>query len=104
MVPVVTIDSCLLEGGLPTPELVKMDIEGAEGPALRGASSLLKNQRSMWFISLHGEQAARETEQVLRDSGYRLFHLDGRVITERLTKDNDEIVATTATGFGRTGA
>jgi FkbM family methyltransferase len=101
MVPVITIDQCIHEFGLPSPTFVKMDIEGAEGSALRGAKVLLKNQRSTWFISLHGERAARETEQVLRDSGYHLFHLDGRIISERLTKEDDEIVATTAAGFGK---
>jgi FkbM family methyltransferase len=100
MVPVVEIDRCIADFGLPAPDVVKMDIEGAEGMALAGAGTLLRNRRSTWFISLHGKQACSETEAILRDFGYSLFRLDGRLISERLTKNDDDIVATTRNGLG----
>lgn len=40
----------------PSPDLVKMDIEGAEGLALLGAERILAERRTTWFIELHGEQ------------------------------------------------
>ena len=41
-VPLTTIDKLVVELGLPRVDFIKMDIEGAEKPALRGASATIK--------------------------------------------------------------
>lgn len=66
-VEVVTLDS-LLDGREP-PTLVMMDIEGAEGDALRGATRLLTEVRPAWLVELHGEGGLRAYE-TLRAAGY----------------------------------
>jgi FkbM family methyltransferase len=51
-----TIDAQLAQA--PAPDLVKMDIEGAEVAALRGASKLLSEHRPTLICELHGTNRA----------------------------------------------
>ncbi|HEV3047165.1 MAG TPA: FkbM family methyltransferase [Solirubrobacteraceae bacterium] len=51
-VPVSTFDAQLAEH--PAPALVKMDVEGAEAAALRGAARLLSQVRPILLCELHG--------------------------------------------------
>ena len=39
----------------PTPDIIKMDIEGAETLALLGATRILSERHTQWFIELHGD-------------------------------------------------
>lgn len=62
-----------------TPELIYMDVEGAEILALRGATKALGHVR-LWFIELHGDEMCgrfggdnAEVFRKLLDSGYRVF-------------------------------
>jgi FkbM family methyltransferase len=52
-VTVRTLDSLCGPGGLPAPDLIKMDIEGAEAEALKGAQAILKTARPILVIELH---------------------------------------------------
>jgi FkbM family methyltransferase len=59
----ITVDVCTLDSlseadGLPPPDLIKMDIEGAEAEALEGASETLGRSRPLLVIELHGTNAA----------------------------------------------
>ena len=78
------------------PSVIKMDIEGGEGAALRGAAGLLAERRSIWFISLHGDEARRSCQEVLRAAGYAIRALEGSVIDDLTCWEGDEIVATPA--------
>ncbi|HEY2407147.1 MAG TPA: FkbM family methyltransferase [Polyangiaceae bacterium] len=66
------IDS-LVAGGLPAPELIKIDVEGAEVAVLEGGSSTLRTARPILFIDLHGTNQG--ISRILRESGY-----DARII------------------------
>jgi FkbM family methyltransferase len=61
MVPAVPLDALLNEHT--PPQLVMMDIEGAEGIVIPAAARLLDEVRPIWLIELHGEggTAAYET-------------------------------------------
>lgn len=61
VVPTVRLDD------YPSPDFVKMDIEGAEGLALRGADRILSKQETIWYIELHGPKARTECKAILRD-------------------------------------
>jgi FkbM family methyltransferase len=37
----------------PTPDLIKMDIEGGEALAVPGAQRILSERRTIWFLALH---------------------------------------------------
>lgn len=75
-VPVRTIDT--LVGQLPTPTVVKLDIEGAELPALHGASDLLASgQRPrLLFLEVHPEflpafgGTGGDVLDIVEDAGY----------------------------------
>ena len=67
-VPVSTIDAQL--EAFPAPALVKMDIEGAEAPALRGATALLTQVKPTLICELHGTNAP--VMDVLDSCGYRV--------------------------------
>jgi FkbM family methyltransferase len=54
-----------------TPDLIKMDIEGAEALALLGAQRILSERRTIWFIELHGDQA-KPSIDLLKTNGYRV--------------------------------
>jgi FkbM family methyltransferase len=57
-VEVRTLDSLCVPGGLPRPDLIQMDIEGAEAEALEGAWATLTAARPILVIELHGTNAA----------------------------------------------
>lgn len=82
----------LIEAGAPAPDLVKMDVEGAELAALDGAAALLATRHALWFIALHGPECARGTIARLLDNGYRVRSLEGEALT-RPRDDIEEIVA-----------
>lgn len=63
-----TLDSAAKTYG--TPGFVKMDIEGAEGDALRGATHLLRDGKPSWIIEVHGVAVEDECLSLLRDAGY----------------------------------
>jgi FkbM family methyltransferase len=52
--------------------VIKMDIEGAEAMALRGAKDLLQTDRPSLFIEVHSRALARECSKILADQGYFL--------------------------------
>jgi FkbM family methyltransferase len=67
-VPVSTFDAALASH--PAPALVKMDIEGAEAAALRGAGKLLAEVRPILLCELHG--TADAVMDVLDEHGYEV--------------------------------
>lgn len=77
-VPTVSLDGLIASGALPEPDLIKMDVEGAESMALAGARQLLERQRVVLFLACHGEEQRRRCFRILRDAGYCIYYLDGR--------------------------
>jgi FkbM family methyltransferase len=95
-----TIDVCKLDTivdslDLQPPDVIKIDIEGAEAMAVRGAKETLLKYRSRLVIELHGPQAAREVLRELWEVGYRCFGRletdSGEVYKEILSEDLDYI-------------
>jgi FkbM family methyltransferase len=63
-----SIDQLVGERTIPAPHVVKMDIEGAEVEALRGARRTLTEHRPILLIELHGR--GPEVEELLLAHGY----------------------------------
>jgi FkbM family methyltransferase len=76
---------------LPPPDLIKMDIEGGETRALKGARRILDRYSPVVFVALHGESQRRECAAILRELSYQLFDLSGRRIEG--VPETDEIYA-----------
>lgn len=77
LVPTISLD-VLLASGVPTPNVIKMDIEGGELQALRGAASLLAQRRTTWFVALDDPQNADECRRILTLAGYSISELDSK--------------------------
>jgi FkbM family methyltransferase len=73
-VRVLTIDS-LVADGAPAPSLIKLDIEGAEVLALKGAGETLRDHRPVVMCETHGTRA--EVVALLEQHDYVVTALDG---------------------------
>ena len=80
LVPTVGLDSLIQGGTLPLPDLIKMDVEGAESLVLEGAKELLERGTVSLVIALHGDQQMRACISLLNRSGYEAFRLDGQPV------------------------
>jgi FkbM family methyltransferase len=71
------LDQLVASGELSPPDVVKIDVEGAEGSVLRGAHAVLADRRPVIFLSTHGPEVHAECTELLRSLGYRLTPIDG---------------------------
>ncbi len=69
-VPTLTLDSML--DSFPAPDILKIDVEGAEIMVLKGGRRLLEEVRPKLYIEV-GEDEADEVTATLRSYGYDLF-------------------------------
>jgi FkbM family methyltransferase len=72
MVEVVGLDEMVHAGRLPRPDVIKMDIEGAEAEALRSAEWIFTNARPKLLLSTHGDAVRAECKALLAGWGYGL--------------------------------
>lgn len=94
LVPTYSMDGLTGLCGFPMPDVVKMDVEGAESRVLSGAKAVLSHRSAVWFIALHGSTQRRRCQDILMSFGYRIFTLDGGEVTGRLADiREDEIYA-----------
>lgn len=69
-VPVRRLDTIVADEKLPSPDVIKIDVEGAEVDVLLGATAILQRNRPALLIELHGtNQAVAET---LSGLGYQV--------------------------------
>jgi FkbM family methyltransferase len=88
-VNVVKLDDDIHRHSLPTPDFVKIDVEGLEKAVLRGMEETIRNHRPAIYIEVHGatfqekEQTAAGLVSFLLGQGYeRIFHIEsGEVVT-----------------------
>lgn len=64
------------ESRIEMPDLIKMDIEGAEFDVLTDLKSILCARKPAIFLSTHGEAIHRECVKLLKSIGYQLTPLD----------------------------
>ena len=69
-VQVETLDNLVQSGKLEKPNLIKIDVEGAEILVLRGAVDTLQKYKPKLFIEIHSRELARECNLLLTDIGY----------------------------------
>ena len=77
--PVTTLDADAEANSLPAPDLIKIDIEGWELQALRGAKHLLQTHRPALYLEMHGETMGEKKRKVtdivhfLEETGYSVI-------------------------------
>jgi FkbM family methyltransferase len=86
-VPAVSLDDLLRNKWIEMPDLIKMDVEGAEALALSGASEILSKRECTWVISLHGAGPAKRCGEILRAAGYEIRLTNGELASEEITTD-----------------
>ena len=74
-VPVIALDEEISAGALPPPDVVKIDVEGAEIAVLEGMARTLAEHRPAIICELHDTH--REFVEHMRGAGYRVVNLEG---------------------------
>jgi FkbM family methyltransferase len=67
-----TIDALVREATIPPPDLVKIDVEGAEFDVLAGAAETLRRWRPTVLLEAHATALEEECGRTLRDLGYHV--------------------------------
>jgi FkbM family methyltransferase len=70
-----TLDT-FVEKGNPGPAFIKIDIEGAEGPCLRGFSRGIKAFLPLLIIELHSPEQDRQVGKFLQENNYTAYRFD----------------------------
>ncbi len=78
LVPTVALDEMIESGELPEPDLIKMDVEGAESMVLEGAAKLLARRRVLLLVACHSADQRARCLAILQANRYRIFYLDGK--------------------------
>jgi FkbM family methyltransferase len=89
-----TLDSLLQQGEIVPPNLIKIDIEGAELLALSGARETFRRFRPVLFLATHSRELHTECVQLLVSWGYECKDL-----CPRACEDSAEIVARPRSGI-----
>ena len=91
-VPVVTLDHDIAGAQLPTPDFIKIDIEGMELPALKGMADILRQHHPDLYMEMHGatmehkDQNVRAIVNFVTQLGYtEILHVESG---ERITESN----------------
>jgi len=85
----VSLDSLVREGAIPLPHCIKMDIEGGEYTALKGAQNVLTTFMPTIFLATPGRGVHRECCDLLMRTGYCLAAVNKDCEIE----NTDEILA-----------
>jgi FkbM family methyltransferase len=65
----------------PAPDLIKIDVEGAEIDALRGGEQLIHRKKPVLLVEIHSPELAMEYDAVMKRFNYRTLSLEGNVIS-----------------------
>ena len=66
----ISIDSFVYKEGNSPPDLIKMDIEGEELNALKGAEKILKEHHPKLILEVHSYELVTQCQSFLRELGY----------------------------------
>ena len=70
------IDSLVSQGELPPPDVMKIDVEGAELEVLSGGSNTIAKRRPVILLEAHSSELAAGCTSFLEGKGYRVQSLD----------------------------
>ena len=73
----VRLDDLCMNGAVPLPNYIKIDVEGAEDSVLAGASATIRDARPIIFLATHGSDLDASCVRQLTAMGYRLDPIAG---------------------------
>lgn len=76
-IPMMSLDEFVFDRRNPPPDLLKIDVEGAELDVLRGGERVLQIHRPVVVCELHGSQCEDDVRAILSTYGYA-FHVVAR--------------------------
>jgi FkbM family methyltransferase len=80
LVPATTLDTCIYgEMGLRPPDIIKIDVEGAEFEVLEGATRAISEFHPTIFLEIHGTQLHADCCAFLLRSGYNVGERYGQL-------------------------
>jgi FkbM family methyltransferase len=80
-VETISLDEFIKQGN-PAPDIIKMDIEGAEFDALLGAKELLKNKKPVIFLATHSNELRVKCLKLLAEFSYSVSSIDKKPMDE----------------------
>jgi FkbM family methyltransferase len=83
-VQMLSLDYLYEAANIPAPQIIKIDIEGAECMALKGAQELISECRPVIFVSSHGSELHQDCVSLFGELDYRVDYIDD---------EPDEIIA-----------
>jgi FkbM family methyltransferase len=84
LVPSVTLDTCVYgERAMPPPDVLKIDVEGAELEVLEGATRAITEFHPTIFLEVHGTQLHANCRDFLAAKGYRVEEAYARLTAFR---------------------
>ena len=93
-IPTSSVDDLIVSHGFPIPDIIKMDVEGAESAVLDGMRKVMANKITVIFIALHGQDQKRLCQRMLVENKYEIFWLNGSKVQGSLENHRgDEIYA-----------
>lgn len=81
-----SIDAAIRDRDLPMPNVVKIDVEGAEVQVLKGMQQMISKAHPRIILEVHSEQLEQESAEMLRSWGYRVEVVDFKLV-EKLFKE-----------------
>ncbi len=86
---VAPLDDYKKEAALPNPDLIKMDIEGAEIDCLMGGINLIAESRPIMFIAFHSHQLLVDGVNLLSEFGYTFHRKQETLTREKINQLQD---------------
>lgn len=80
------IDSLIERGEIPPPNIMKVDVEGAELEVLRGARGVLGSGRPILFLEAHSAALETACRAELTSHGYKVHRLESEAGAEEQTR------------------
>jgi hypothetical protein len=93
---VVSLDGFIKETIMPLVGLIKIDVEGFEGPCIEGMRRIIQVARPIFFFECISEVAGKTVQYELEPNGYNFFEIDD----EANTSEPTEIVVPRLDGKG----
>ena len=86
-----TLDELVLEQGRRAPDLIKLDVEGAEHAVLAGAKEVIRRHAPRWIIEVHSAELEKQCRGVLEQAGYAVRVIErNRLLPEQRPLEHNQ--------------